>query len=345
MLINTIVYVPRVLIEARYHGAITAIIIAIPLGSLLAFLFYRGMRSFPGLGIPEIFKQYLPAYLRFPILVFLGIMWFAAGSIVVVAFSHITLRFLNPNASLTNMVLCFVLVGCWTATFSSSAILFGLEIILLIALPIQGFIIYKAFQNEAFDWNAVLAMSEYVLVIPSWDTLSAATYLFTGYISISLFNRLFEWKKQLHYFWIIPIAGIIISFNTFFIPIGILGTLAVDDYLDIWVNTSDSLRMQYGLIERVLFLYLFLYIGLSLIFITTCWHVGTELVKSVFPKQPKFLKWVIVGTVGAGTLLYSHFFNEKQLYHYAQQWFNLRFAVELLLVTIVFILGRRKKHA
>lgn len=320
-------------------------LIAIPLGSLLIYMFYKGMLNFPGMGITDIFKQYIPGFIRIPSLIFLGMMWFTAGSIVLVAISHITIRFLNPNVSLQTMVLCFVLVGCWTATFSSLAILSGLEIILLVALPVQAFIIYKAYITQSFEWDAVRSMSEYSFGIPSWGTLAAATFIFSGYISFSLFNKFFEPKKKLRYFWIIPIAGIIFCFNTFFIPIGIHGTQAVNEYLEVWLDTADSLRMKYGIIERVLFLYLFLYIGLALIFITMCWHLGTELVTSVFSRQPVFLKWWIVGIIGAATILYTYFFDQKQIYHYAQHWLNLRFGVELLLAIVIFALGWRKKHA
>jgi hypothetical protein len=345
MLIQTVVYVPRILIEARFHGAITAILIVTPLGTLLAYLFYKGMSKFPRMGIPEILKQYFPTYIRLPSIIFLGLMWFATGSIVLVAFSHTIIQSLNPNVSLMIILLCFVLIGGWTATFSSLAILSVLEIILIIALPIQVYIFYKALVTKSFYWDEVRAMSEYVLDIPSWNTLAVVTFSFIGPITFSVFNRLFEWDKRLHYFWIIPIAGLIISFNTFFIPIGIHGTQAVNEYLDVWVNTADSLRMKYGLIERVLFLYLFLYIGLTLIFITMTWHVGIELVKSAFTKQPHFLKWVIVGSMGVSTLVYSQLFDEKQLYLFAQKWFHLQSAVQLLLVLVVFTLGWRKKHA
>jgi hypothetical protein len=54
---------------------------------------------------------------------------------------------------------------------------------------------------------------------------------------------------------------------------------------------------------------------------------------------------VLVVVIGTATLIYSLYSTEKQFYHFVQQWLNIRFTVELLLVTLVFFLGRRKKHA
>ncbi|TLS48807.1 hypothetical protein FE782_28525 [Paenibacillus antri] len=345
MLINTIIYVPELLIKSRFEGAITAMLIAIPLGSFLAYLFSRGMNRFPGLGISEIFEQHMPKFIRLPIIVFLGLLWFAAGSIALVAISLIAIRFINPDVSVTVLLFVFITVGCWAATRSSLAILYILEIGLLMSTPIIALIWFKAFQNEMFDWNAVFAMSDYVFGLPSWSTFFTATDLFTGYISLVVFNRFIKAGKKITHLWILPVAGTIVFFTIFFIPIGIHGTQAVDHYVNVWVSTADSLRLKYGFIERVGFLYSYVYIGLSLLFIATSWHVGTELMRSVFRKQSDLLKWVIAGTIGVGTFLYGIYSNEKQLIHFAQQWFGILFVVELLLVALVVFLSRRNRHA
>lgn len=345
MLINTIIYVPKVLMEARFTGAITAMLIAIPLGTLLAFIFAKAMNRFPGKGLPEILKAHTPSWIRIPILLFLGFMWFSAGSIVLVSYALITKRFINPDLQMSVLLVCFILVGRWSATRSSESILNVMEILIVLSSPLVMFISYKAFTSESFDWDAILVFTDYAFKTPSLMTLAAATYLFTGYVCLAVFHRFFQESKPIRYFWVIPIIGFLVCFTTFFIPIGLHGTQAVEKYVYVWVSTADSLNMKYGFIERVLFVFLMLYIMLCLLFIALTWHIATELIRSVSTKESLLVKWLIVACIGMITYIYGSTFNEKQLTHLAEQWLILRLFAELGLVGLIIYISRRKKHA
>ncbi|MBP1154181.1 MULTISPECIES: GerAB/ArcD/ProY family transporter [unclassified Paenibacillus] len=350
MLINTIFYIPRIMIEERFNGAFMGILISIPIGSLMAYLFVNAMSKFPGLGLPEILERNLVTALRIPILSFLSVMWFIAGAIIIVSFSLITERYVNPEISKSLLLLFSVVVICWSSTRTSLAIINVLEIGLLLSIPFIMFISYKAMSHEMLDWDAIWTMSDYILRVPPWHTVSAATYLFTGYINLVLYNRFFKDTRVKH-LWIIPIVGTLIFFTTIFLPIGMQGTQAVEEYIYVWISTADAIRMEYGFIERVLFLFLFLYIGLALLFVTMTWNVGLTLLRSCFrtlnhnKKRMAIFNWTVCGMMGGITLVFGAIVNEKQLIFISKQWFNIRFPIEILLVTLVVIISRRKNHA
>ncbi|MGG4454399.1 GerAB/ArcD/ProY family transporter [Brevibacillus porteri] len=343
MLVNTIFYVPVTLAEYRFQGAWLAILFAIVFGSTLAYLFTKTMRQFPGQGLPEIFEQRLPVMLSSVISFSLGLLWIVAGGLVLIAFSYIAKMFLNPSIPIEQLLFCLIIVSCYAATRSTAAINYLSEIILIFILPIVVFILFKALQSETFEWNAIMVTTEYIFEIPSWNTLSTAMFCFTGYMTLIVLNRFFTWRISLTHFWLVPVTGAITLVSSFLIPIGIHGTQAVENYLYLWVNTVDSLRMEFGFIERVVFYYLMVYVAVSLLFISMSWHIGTELVGSIFRGQSKRYRWIIVGVVGIATWWYGRLTNQKQLIMVAEQWFMVRFMMELLLVLLMVLIGRRKR--
>ncbi|WP_274362962.1 GerAB/ArcD/ProY family transporter [Paenibacillus thermotolerans] len=351
MVINTIFFVPRLLLEERFDGAITAMMICIPLGTLLAFLFTKGMSRFPGLGLPEILERFLTSWLRVPLQIFLGIMWFIAGTVILAAFSLIAVRVISPDIPRVLLLLCSILVTCWSSTRKQLAVVNVMEIGILLSLPFIAFITFKALSNELMDWDAVRSMSDYMLRPPSWQSMSAASYIFTGYLNLALTNRLYKDTRVKH-LWLIPVMGTIICFTSFFVPIGFHGTQAVNEYIFVWFSTADSIIMHFGFIERVLFVFLFMYIGLALLFTTLTWNIGLTLIRSCFrkrlgqnKKRIRIFNWAVSLAVGAGSLLYGSVINEKELVNTAAYWFNLRLPVEIFLVGLVAFLGWRSKHA
>jgi hypothetical protein len=351
MAINAIFYVPKLLLQERFDGSIMAMLISLFLGWLLAVMFTRGMGRFPGLGLPEILEQTVPAALRMFLLLFLGLMWVAAGSIVIVAFTLIIKQVLSPDISRTLLLFGSIIIICWAATRTSYAIMNVLEIGLLLSMPFTAFIIMKTMSSPFMDWDAVLSMTDYIFRVPSWNAIALSTYLFTGYVNMAIFNRIFK-DTRIKRLWLIPIAGLVISFTSFIVPIGIHGTQSVEYYTYTWISTADSIIMQFGFIERLLYVFLVLYIMLALLFVTVAWHVGVELIRPCFSRlltrkrnRTALLNWMMTGVFGIGTYIYGTYTNEKALINMTQLWMNIRLPVEMILVALVVYLGRRKRNA
>lgn len=77
---------------------------------------------------------------------------------------------------------------------------------------------------------------------------------------------------------------------TFLVPIGYFGTVAIDRHVYTWFSTADSIRMEYFIIERMLFIFYFAYLSLSLVSVIVHWHGGLELFKGAISSVKKIPK-------------------------------------------------------
>lgn len=348
MLVNAIINVPSILYKDRFHGAIMSMLLSIPISVILTIIFSKSLMKFPNKGVPEIFQLTLPNWVRVPVLLYLGLMFYIGGALVLVVFAVVSMRHINPDVSLVLTILLFTILSGWGALQSSKTVLYVLEIILILNVPFIGFIIMKAMSSPYMHWKEVLSMGSYVWMWPTWRSLAASTYLFIGYIQMSILHRVFDGKFSLKFYWCVPLVGFLNFITSFAIPIGFHGPLAIDNYLFPWVITADSMEMQYGFIERVLFLFLILYISISLLFGIISWHVSMEMIKSALQskKRKSWNRWLPRGLLGLFVLIPIVFIkqiNQLNIESFSQLWFNHRFIGEILLVLGTFILTRRKK--
>ena len=82
-------------------------------------------------------------------------MWPFAGSVILIAFTIITLRFLNPETSLMMLLFCYCGICWWASTYRPQTILYVTEIIILFSLPVVLYIMYKAITSKWFDWSSL----------------------------------------------------------------------------------------------------------------------------------------------------------------------------------------------
>ncbi|WP_040675985.1 GerAB/ArcD/ProY family transporter [Paenibacillus terrigena] len=340
-LTSPFLYIPRLLLQDRYHGAIAAVGIAMLLGVLLSYFFITSLKPFHELTLHEILDKHVSHSTKFLISFLLGLTWLAAGASVLITISFVIKRFMNPSMNLHVLILCFLIAGCWAALRATMPILYNLELWLFITIPILLFIWIKEMRNETFSWDAVLTMSDYALKVPSWELIAVSSFLFTGYISLSITNGNSRVINKMHWIWFIPVIGIIVFSATFFIPIGIHGTQAVDKYVYIGVNTADSIQMKFGLIERGVFLYLLCYIILSLLFIVMSWHVALKWMGGAFNNYSVNFKRILVGMVSISVFIYGYYSTEKQVMSLTYSWFTIRFIAEILLVVLMVRVKRR----
>ncbi|WP_223587847.1 hypothetical protein [Neobacillus bataviensis] len=97
MLINVIIFVPKILIEHRYEGSVMGVLIAIPIGIGMNYLYSHTLNKFPGKGLPEILADSKHRWLVNLHLGSIQILWFSAGLITLLNFTDILSRFINPE--------------------------------------------------------------------------------------------------------------------------------------------------------------------------------------------------------------------------------------------------------
>ncbi|GGI43187.1 hypothetical protein GCM10008018_00800 [Paenibacillus marchantiophytorum] len=346
MLANIILFAPRILISHRFEGSMMAVVLSIPLGFTLLYVFVTSIRKFTGLGLPEILKNHTPNWFRIPALLFFITIWFFAGGITLISFSEITKKFINPDISSMIIVLAFIILVGFIARLRSETVLFSTEILIVMNVPFIIWVLYKTVTNPSMNYDACMEIVTHIWNMPTWDSLAAGTYIFTGYTNLAIFNRLMGTTKKMPFLWTIPIVGSCVLLTSFLIPVGFHGTINVNTYIYPWISTSDSMRVEFGLVERVLFIFIYLYTNISLAGSFIHWHVCLELIKSLMPrkKEKNYFSWVVIGIMGLITYLLSYLFNDESLYKTGVLFLNIRLASEMLLVLVVFMIARRIKR-
>lgn len=351
--INLMLYVPHILIADRYEGAVQSLVIGAVIGTILLYLYTSALARYPGKGLPEILKLHLPNWIANTLMSFFTLMWLYATSLAIIAFAIMINRFFNPDVHVSLILAMLVLACGYAATRSSLTVMFVIEIGLIVNAPIILFVLFKAGSNPHLNWDSIRVIANYVTKAPTLASIAAASFVFTGYINMSLFNRLMPPNSRFRHRWIYPLMGFVILLTTFFVPIGIHGTETVGNYIYIWSVTADSLLMQYGFIERVLFLFLIVYLNLTLVFTMSGWHQAMEFVKSMMSNHKPEIdsektpvsNFVIVGVFVALTFVYILLTNEKLNMLISTYWLIFRMFVEILLVVGIFILSRRRHNS
>lgn len=346
MIANIMVFTPEVLIKERFSGSVQALIWAFLIGTFFILMFNYLMKNFYGQSIVELMKKAFPVWLQKVILVYLFCVWFFTGILSISVFTYIVLTFMNPDSS--TLLLIALLGGfvCFAALLRSDKILYFLEAVLALSVPFLAFILFKSLVNPYFSWNSVMQISTYINRLPSYTTISAATYIYSGYANMVIFSQCFSKKQSFKYIWMMGILGFLISIHTFFVPIGFHGTVAVGMYQYPWVITSDSIRMTYGIIERLLYPFLLLYSIVSLINSVIHLHISFQFIKGIAPAslfKGKWL-WLWPSLFLAAIFLFNHLTTEPDRYQLSILWLIVRLPSEALLLIILLSIRRRLRH-
>ncbi|QJC52982.1 GerAB/ArcD/ProY family transporter [Paenibacillus albicereus] len=347
-MLNLMLFVPSVLLQERMTGAVSSLLVAILLGTLTAYAATSALARFPGLGVPEILRLYLPEWIVKPLLALFACGFFFASSLALVGYTLLLNRVLTPDLPAWNLLLVLGVICIYGSTRSSMTLLFLMEMTMVLALPVILFILFKGIRSPDVAWNAIYTVAQYVTVRPTLTSVAAGTFIFTGYINLAIFNRLHPPNFRLKGRWLIPILGSGILLTTFFLPIGYHGTMAVDRYMYVWTQTADSMTMSFGFIERVLFLFLLVYLALTLLYTSIGWHQSIELLRSMrkdikievdHTKTPKSSWWISIAFFGLSVV--SMFYTDEKLtIEVAELWLTIRMFVEqgtaLLLLALSF---------
>ncbi|WEG12556.1 GerAB/ArcD/ProY family transporter [Pullulanibacillus sp. KACC 23026] len=348
MISNIMMFTPEILIRERFTGAVQGLIWAFPIGTFFIFMFTYLINDFQGQSIIELMKNTLPVWLQKGILVYFTVLFFITGVLSISVFTFIMLTFMNQD---TDVLLLTLMLGGFVSVFSvmkSDKVLYFLEIILVLALPFLAFILYKTLVNPYLNWTSIIQMATYVNRLPDYMTLSTATYIYSGYANMVIFNKCFTKKSDYKHIWVMGILGFLISVHTFFVPIGFNGTVSVGVYEFPWVITADSIRLSLGIIERLIYPFLLLYTMISLINSVIHLHVTTELLKGVIPSPRLWkgkLKWVCPCFFLVAIFLFNSYSNDQQRLYLSVIWLMVRFPSEGILLLLLYWIKRRRRNA
>lgn len=350
MLTNLVSFVPRILLDIRMDGALLSIMIGVPIGLILLFFFMKALFKFPGKTEPEILLTYTPKWFSVPYILLTGAIWYIAGLILILMFIDITKRYINPDmSSMFIALMCFLLIS-FGSVMKSRKVLFSLELILLSSIPAILLVVFKAVSTPNLSTDAMRIVFTHVTDAPTFLGISAVTFIFMGFNHMAIFNREFDSNtiKSMRFSRIITTLGVIgltVVTVILFIPIGILGFDSVSDFLYPLISSSDALSMQYGFIERVIFVFLFFHIGLSLIAITVTWHVGIEIFRHVLPhkewKGRNITTIFILTLFGLILFITSSIMNFKQI-HMVTSYFLFGFVIVSLFATVLLTFIAKK---
>ncbi len=348
MIANVIAFVPRILIDNRYDGAIMSMLIAIPISMSLCACMIWAMSRFPQQSITEIAARLLPKWLEKTVLLYFLVMWYLAGLITLYYFSDITKRFINPDFSPFEAMLLYAIALMFMIQMESRRALYMLEILLVLQVPFILFIMLKATINHNMMWDSMQEAATYVANMPRWLCVAAATHVFSGYLNLIIFNNVFHKPVKLWLVWIVGAVGILNLTTTYFIPIGMQGMDGVGKLIYMWFTTADSIRLEYGIIDRLIFVFLLLYLNISLLSAFVHWHVALQMGKALFGKRSEktqlYVSWGTGGLFAGLAVAASFWIYEITMFRYTQGWLLFRLGSEAVLIGLLFVLVMLQKR-
>ncbi|QGQ94573.1 hypothetical protein EHS13_06575 [Paenibacillus psychroresistens] len=344
-----LLFVNRHLLDDRFNGSIAAMLISAVIGTLFLIIFSKSLERFPNQGLPEILAQYFPKWISACLLCIFSILLLSEGCLILGGLSAIINRFLLPNLQLTSIFVLFFLVVAWGASRSSKTVLSTLEITLVICTPVFYFLFFKLLFSPGVEWNAIKEMRDYVFIAPKWSNITEASSTFSGFVGLTIFNRTIPSKMKGWFIALVILLGLHTLAMNFFMPIGFLGTMGVEDFVNPGISTIDSIRFELGLFERAIFVFLLVFLMFALMYSMITMHVGIELLQGCFSqkmlssnRKAQIFKWVVLSFIAILTGLYFYIFTEKSIMEKSIYWLEFRFVTEFLLVATVSFLAFRK---
>lgn len=353
MVANIIASVPTILLQFHKEGSVSSMILAVVGGTILVTIYTRFFNHFPGMTLPDLLKKTTAKWFYNPFLFFLALMWFVAGLITLITFTFLLFRFVTPEMSVSQIGLTIIISVIFGCLMKTDRVLYTIEMILLITFPLILFIFYKAYTSDELEWGFVREAALYINQLPNIESLSSCFFLFLGVANLFIFNRFFT-RKQNFGWKHIALIGIIATltlFTTYFVPIGFNGFDNIDNLVYPWISTSDSLRMQFFIIERVQFVFLLFYLGIAFISILIHWHVSMEFLKFVFNlekmkyKEFNFGIYIPVPFFIGTSFLIVNVLNEYQLFRFSSIFYKALIFFFPLLILLFFFIKRSIKDA
>lgn len=352
MIANIVASVPRILLMESSNGAIISMILGTVVGLFMTFMTVKFYSLFPGKDLMELLDSYTPKWFSFPVLFYFAVNWYIAGLITLVSFIFILIRFLTPEMPIITISLSLLIIISGGILIKTKSVLYMFEIIIILFCPFILFLLAKTIFNDVFVLDYVKIAVMHINEAPNYSAFTASIYLYIGIVNLAVFNKFFTKKTKSLFFPILSIGlvGIFVITLTYFVPIGVGGFDEIERLIYPWISTSDSIRMKFGLIERLIFIFLLIFLAIAILSIVILWHGAVKLLKSAF--GIKKLKWkehdlspilftVLFWIAGYTAIIYL---TEDQLFQYTSYFFNTLPVLFCISMLVFFIIKRRAER-
>lgn len=351
MIVNIVASVPKILLDNSENGAINSMIAGLMVGVPVTYVIATFFNRYPGKGLPELLKDFAPMWFSNFILVYLAVNFYIGGLITLITYTYLLLRFLTPEMSIYIVVSSFILFVSYGVLMKTRSVLHTTEIVLILFTPIFFFMLLKAYTNSEMDWDTVRIAMMHINEFPRFAGFSASLFLFMGVSNLVVFNRLFTKKQKMSIGQLVGIGGMgaAILFTTYFIPIGFGGFDNINSLIYPWISTADSIRMKYGVVERIIFIFMLLYLGFALLSIIIHWHVSIQLLEGVFRaerwkwKGKSLLPFLAIVSFWIISVLLVVQLSEYQLFKYTKQFYNQLPLFIFFILLSFFVVNRGAK--
>jgi len=349
---GVITITPSLLFDVSKEGALISILIALLAGGVFIYFTTRFFNQFPGLGFPELLQLHTPKWVASPLLILFSLVWFTIGLKTLINYAFLLKRFLTPQLQLNWIVFTLLLFISFSFFMQSKKLLYTLEIILLINLPLIIYIIGILYGNQGLEWDYVQKSIMYIYNTPNFLAFSASFLIFLGTANLVIFNREFKQKQKIKVLSLLNLVllGTGIMFTIYFIPFGYNGFDRIQYMSFPWLLTTDSIKVAIAFLERVMYIFLFLNLSIAFLSINITWHVSMEIFKSTV--SLKELKWkqINLGTylftllVWIVSLLVSSYVSESQFLIYSSYLLKFLPPFFFVFLTICWFISWRYKH-
>ena len=333
-------------------GVIVSVILAVIVGLILLRIVVSLINHFPEQSYLELIKKYFSKWFYVPILLYLGISWFVAGLITLVTYVFLFKTFFSFETSIFITTLAFLIVITYGVLMKSESVLNTIEIVFLLLLPVILFMLVKVVGDKDLEWDYVKVALTHINHLPNYSSFTAACYIFIGAVNIIIFNKYFKVKQKVGFkqLSIIGLVGTVVLFMTYLVPIGFHGFDGIETLTFPWVSTSDAVRMKYGIIERVVFIFIIVFLGIAYMSLLIHWHVSVKIFESVLTL--KKLKWknnnltphLYMLIFGIVAIVIISNVNEFELFEISKIFFDLLPIFYVVLILTLLLLKRRAKN-
>ncbi len=352
MFANIVSTAPKVLLRHTTDGAIPAMVLGLIAGLLYTQVFIKFFNHFPGQNLPELLKSYTPKWYYYPTLSFFIIMWYLAGTLTLVTFTFMLATFLTPEMAIITMIIPYLMIISYGILMKSKNLLYATEVIFLLFLPIPFLTFSKAYFSSHLNWDVVKVAMMHSNTLPNFSSFTASFFTFAGISNLVIFNQYFTKKMKFGLKQVLIVGSIsfIALFTTYFMPIGFSGFEHISSLLYPWISTTDSVRMKFGLIERLVFIFLLYFVVIAILSMTIHWHVSARLIQSIFHsnklkvKNIDLIPFIIIIIFSSIAIFFSLTMTEYNLYKFASVVYNIMPLFFSLFLITMWLIMRGAKH-
>jgi hypothetical protein len=274
--------------------------------------------------------------------VFTLLVFATAGMLSVRGYGEVIKRFALPDTPYYMIFAAVSIVPLLGVLRSMIALVSVVQLVFVLSVPLIVMLLFKALFAE-MRWDYVLAMIPYTAVSPDLESLAAASFYYSGYTYLAMLNPRMEKRPRIRGILICYLLGIPMSLLSYIIPLGILGPDAVGTVRLTWFVTADALRLDLFVIERVLFLFLLLFIGIATLLASTqLWQAG-EMLRELLPEFRGKI-YLILGLLAATLLVFGVVLRSPvRFYIFADHWLLWRFYIEPASIVILWGVAKARR--